>query len=182
VLRLHALPVRARYPVVMAALAVVLAPIGDLSIAATVRGVTGDLSVPTLALAVSACFARLMGRRLFEQRELNALLWLVAAAALFLYPFALGWTRFDPYALGYGSIAFVTALLLVTLAAWRANLKLVVLVVLAGALAWLGGVYESRNLWDYLIDPVAAAYALAVLLSAGVRKLVSQRRQGAPVV
>jgi hypothetical protein len=182
VLPLHALPVRARYPVVMAALAVVLAPIGDLSIAAHVRAVTGDLSAPTLALAVSACFARLTGRRLFEQRELNALLGLVAAAALFLYPFALGWTPFDPYALGYGSIAFITALLLATLAAWRVGLKLVVLVVLAGALAFLAGMYESRNLWDYLIDPLAAVYALARLLSAGGRKLISQRGQRAPVV
>ena len=62
-----------------------------------------------------------------------------------------------------------------TLVAWRMGLKLVVLVILAGALAWLGGLYESRNLWDYLIDPLAGAYALGVLLTASGRKLVSER-------
>ena len=182
VLRFHVLPVQGRYALAVAAVIAVLVPIGDLSIAGYVRGATGDLSTSTLALAANAVFAWLTGRTMFERRERNALLWLVAGAALFLYPLALGWTPFDPYALGYGSIAFVTALLLVTLVAWRMGLKLVVLVILAGALAWLGGLYESRNLWDYLIDPLAGAYALGVLLAAGGGKLVSQRRQHAPVV
>lgn len=180
--RLGAFPVRVRYAAVLAAAVAVFFPIGDLSIAGTVRGFTGDLSAATLALAANTVCARLTGRTLFESRERHALLGLVAAAALFLYPFALGWTPFDPYALGYGSITFVAALLLVTLAAWCMGLKLVVLVVLAGALACLGGWYESRNLWDYLVDPLAAAYALAVLLGAGGRKLFSERRQRAPVV
>jgi hypothetical protein len=180
--RLGAFPVRVRYAAALAVAAAVFFPIGDLSIAGTMRGFTGDLSAATLALAANAVFARLTGRTLVERRERIALLGLVAAAALFLYPFALGWTPFDPYALGYGSVAFIAVLLLVTLAAWRLGLKLVVLVVLAGALACLGGLYESRNLWDYLVDPLAAAYALAVLLRAGGGKLLSERRQRAPVV
>ena len=182
VLRFHRLPVRARYALAAATAIAVLVPIGDLSIAAYVRGATCDLSAATLALAGNAVLARLTGRTLLERRETGALLWLLAGAALFLYPFALGWTPFDPYALGYGSIGFVSTLLAVTLVAWRLGLKLVMVVVLAGALAWLGGLYESRNLWDYLIDPLAAAYALGALLSSGAGKLLSQRRQSAPVV
>jgi hypothetical protein len=181
-LRLHRFPMRVRYAAVLAAAVVVFFPVGDLSIAGYMRGVTGDLSAPTLALAANAVCSRLTGRTLIERRELVALFCLVAAAASFLYPFALGWTPFDPYALGYGSFALVAALLVVTLGAWRMRLKLVVLVVLAGALAWLGSLYESRNLWDYLVDPLAAAYALAALLRAVGGKLVSERRQRAPVV
>lgn len=180
--RVEAFPVRIRRAAVLAAAIAVFLPLGDLSAAGYVRGVTGDLSAPTLALAAGAVLARLTGRTPVERRELIALCCWVAAAALFLYPFALGWTPFDPYALGYGSIALVAALFAVTLAAWRMGLKLVVLVVLAGALAWLGGWYESRNLWDYLVDPLAALYASAVLLRAGAGKLFSQRRQSAPVV
>ena len=180
-LRLSAFPVRVRHAVILAVALVVFVPIGGLSVAAYVRGVTGDLSAATLVLAGGACFARLTKRRLFERRESDALLGLVAGAALFLYPFALGWTPFDPYSLGYGSIAFVTVLLVVALAAWHARLNVVVFVVLAGALAFLAGVYESRNLWDYLIDPLVAAYALAVLVAAGGRKLISQRRPRTPV-
>ncbi len=161
---LRRFPVRVRYAVVLAAAFAFLIPIGDLSIAACVRGVTGDLSAATLVLAGAACFTQVTGRTLIGHRDKQALCWFVAFAAAFLYPFALGWTRFDPYALGYGSIEFLTALLLIALAAWRARLHIVVLVVIAAALAYLAGAYESRNLWDYLIDPLASVYALVRLL------------------
>jgi hypothetical protein len=168
-IRLRRLPLRIRYAVVLAAALAVFIPIGDLPAAAYVRGVTGDLSVTTLVLAGAACLAQLTGRTPIGQRDLRALFRLLALAALFLYPFALGWTPFDPYALGYGSIGFTTALLLVALAAWGFRLNLVVLVVLAAALAHLAGAYESRNFWDYLIDPLVSFYALARLL-AGLRR------------
>ena len=164
-IRLRRLPVRARYAVVLAAALAVFVPIGDLSVAAYVRGVTGDLSMATLVLAGAGCIAQLTGRTLIGRRDKQALCWLLALAAAFLYPFALGWTWFDPYALGYGSIEFVTGLLLVTLAAWWARPNLVVLVVVVAGLAFLGGAYESRNLWDYLIDPLVSVYALVRLLA-----------------
>ncbi len=169
VIRLRRLPVRARYAVMLAAALAVFVPIGDLSVAAYVRGVTGDLSMATLVLAGAVCLAQLTGRALIGRRDKQALCWLLALAAAFLYPFALGWTRFDPYALGFGSVEFITALLLITLASWWARLNLIVLVVVVAVLAFLGGAYESRNLWDTLIDPLASFYALASLL-AGVRR------------
>jgi hypothetical protein len=181
-LRLEKRSARVRYAILAAAAVLLFVPVGGIPVVAYVRGVTGDLSAATLALASGALFFRLTGRTAIEPREARALLRAVAAAALFLYPFALGWTPYDPYALGYASIPFVTALLVATLAAWRAGLKLIVLVVLVGGLAYLAGAYESRNLWDYLIDPLAAMYALGVLLATAGRKLLSQRRQSAPVV
>ena len=162
---LRRLPLRSRYAVMAAAALAVFIPLGDLPAAAYLRGVTGDVSVATLFLAGSACIARFTGRTLIGPRDLRALFWFLAPAALFLYPFALGWTQFDPYALGYGSLDFLTALLLVTLAAWRAKLYAVVFIVIAAALAYLAGAYESRNLWDYLIDPLVCSYALARLLA-----------------
>ncbi len=165
-IRLRRLPVRARCAVMLAAALAVFVPIGELSIAAYVRGVTGDLSAATLVLAGAACFTQLTGRVLIGHRDKQALCWLLALAAAFLYPFALGWTPFDPYALGYGSIEFVTALLLVSFAAWWARLGLIVFVIVAAALAYLAGAYESRNLWDTLIDPLVALYAMVRLLAA----------------
>ena len=165
VIRLRRLPVRARYAVMLVAALAVFAPIGGLSIAAYVRGVTGDLSAATLVLAGAACFTQLTGKELIGRRDRRALCWLLALAAAFLYPFALGWTRFDPYALGFGSVEFVTALLLITVAAWVTRLNLIVLVVVVAALAFLAGAYESRNLWDYLIDPLVSVYALVRLLA-----------------
>jgi len=168
-LRLQRFPVGVRIAVMLAAALAVFAPLGDLSAAAYVRGVTGDLSMTTLVLAGAACVAQLTGQTVIAPRDLRALFWLVASAAAFLYPFALGWTQFDPYALGYGSIVFVTALLLVTLAAWHFRRNVVALIVITAALVYLIGAYESRNLWDYLIDPLAALYALVRLL-AGLRR------------
>jgi hypothetical protein len=165
-LRLQNRAVRVRTAVVLLVAIAVLVPIGDLSIAGYVRGATGDLSITTLALAAGACFVRLTGKRLLDEREVSALCGLAAGAGLFLYPFALGWTPFDPYALGFGSAALVSVLLLVTAAAWRMRRSGTAFVVLAGILAYLAGAYESRNLWDYLIDPLAVSYALAYLPSA----------------
>ncbi len=162
-LRLQRLSLRARIAVLFVLTLAVFAPFGELSVAAYVRGATGDLSMATLVLAGSACVAVLTGRTMIGERDARAVLWLLAAAAAFLYPFALGFTYFDPYALGYGSVEFLTALLLATLAAWRARLNLIVLVVAAAGLAFLVGAYESRNLWDYLIDPLVSFYALARL-------------------
>ena len=170
---LRRFPVRVRYTFVLAAAFAFLIPIGDLSIAAYVRGVTGDLSAATLVLAGAACFMQLTGRTLIGHRDKRALCWLLALAAAFLYPFALGWTRFDPYALGFGSVEFITALLLITLASWWARLYLGVIIVVIAVLAFLAGAYESRNLWDYLIDPLVSFYALVWLL-AGVRRRPSK--------
>jgi hypothetical protein len=169
---LQRLPAGARYAVMLAAALAVFIPFGDLPAAAYLRGVTGDVSVTTFVLAGAACIARITERTLIGPRDLRALFWLLGPAALFLYPFALGWTQFDPYALGYGSVDFVTALLLVTLAAWRAKLYAVVFIVTVAALAYLAGAYESRNLWDYVIDPVVSVYALVRLLS-GLRHRLS---------
>ena len=169
-LRLQRFPPSARITVMLAGAFAVFATFGDLSAAAYVRGVTGDLSATTLVLAGAACVARLTGRAVIESRELRALFFLVVAAAAFLYPFALGWTRFDSYALGYGSIEFVTVLLLVALAAWRLRRNVVVLVVVGAAIAYCIGAYDSRNLWDYLIDPLAALYALVWLLADARRR------------
>jgi hypothetical protein len=167
VIRLRRLPLRARYALMLAAALALFVPIGGLSIAACVRSVTGDLSAATLVLAGAACFMQLTGRTLIGRRDRRALCWLLALAAAFLYPFALGWTRFDPYALGFGSVEFVTALLLITVAAWWARWYVIVFIVVAAALAYLAGAYESRNLWDYLIDPLASVYALVRLLAPG---------------
>jgi hypothetical protein len=173
------LPLRAGYALMLGAPFAVFIPFGDVSAAAYLRGVTGDVSVTTLVLAGSACIAQLAGKALIGPRDRQVLCQLLALAALFLYPLALGWTPFDPYSLGYGSVGLVTVLLMVTLAAWRAKLYAAVFIVIAAALAYLAGAYESRNLWDYLIDPLVSVYALARLLSGLRHRLPGKVTQAA---
>jgi hypothetical protein len=135
-------------------------PAGGLPAVAYLRGVVGDLSLSTLLLLSASLLSYILGRRLIEAREQAAWFAVVIAAALFLYPMALGLGGFDPYALGYGSHALATVLLLLTLAAWAARCHYAVLSVLAAVAAFLAGLLDSTNLWDYLIDPLLAGYAL----------------------
>ncbi|OGI46548.1 MAG: hypothetical protein A2151_03955 [Candidatus Muproteobacteria bacterium RBG_16_65_34] len=166
---LRGLPERARAAAWLTAGILIFVPFAALSAAGYVRGVIGDVSITTLVLAGAACARGPTGRNPIGHRNMLALMGLVAAGAAFLYPFALGLTYFDPYALGYGSIGFIAALFALTLVAWYARFYLAAIVVTAAALAYLAGIYESRNLWDYLLDPLVSLFAAGWLLRAARR-------------
>jgi hypothetical protein len=153
-------------------LAVVVLPMGGLSVAGLVRGITGDLSVSTLLLLALSLRQMIrphsvVGQPLLASR-INSVLFFVAVLALVLYPFALGLGMFDPYRLGFGNVWFVGALLLIALTAWLRQHILIVLSISLAVFAWSVGWYESNNLWDYLLDPWVAIYALGVLIKRGV--------------
>lgn len=115
----------------------------------------------------------------FSKTEGNsrfALLMPVALAALALYPMALGVSAFDPYRLGYGDPLFVTALLLVALAAWIRKYHLIASCIAFAILAWTAGWYESGNLWDYLLDPWIAIYALFAIARHGTGVFMQRGR------
>lgn len=157
-----------QYAMLIGAIFVItLLPFGGMPLAAYVRGATGDLSITTLVLlwcallrpwltASPVCAAA-------DSRPRVALLALVAFAAVALYPMALGLGAFDPYRLGYGNWPFVAALSLAALAAWHWKYYPVALCIALATLAWAAGWYESRNLWDYLLDPFVSIYALSAL-------------------
>lgn len=137
-------------------------PSFGLSPAGFVRGITGDLSIATLVLLALALVRALAGCSFVEEQSRMAALrvfWIVAAG---FYPLALGFGMFDPYRMGYGNLWFMGALLgLAVLASLRYSALLALCISLAVA-AWSIGWYESTNLWDYLLDPWLAIYALAV--------------------
>ena len=156
-----------------------LVPFGGLPLAAYVRGVTGDLSIASLILLLSATLNRLSGWRPFDTQAGFALLFLVALAALGLYPLALGIGYFDPYRLGYGNPWFVSVLLVVALAACFRQIQAIALVIALAVFAWSIGWYESTNLWDYLLDPLLAIYAISALMKRGIQmQRKRQQRQG----
>ncbi|MBI3901460.1 MAG: hypothetical protein HY306_00720 [Nitrosomonadales bacterium] len=153
---------------------VFLIPFGGLSPAAYVRGVTGDLSITTQMLLMLAILGGLRGVSITptsfkEEGGRPILLLLIAIAALFLYPMALGMGMFDPYRLGYGDPWFLGALLIVALSSCFLRLWLPALGIALAVSAWALGWLESPNLWDYLLDPLLAVYALGALLKRGMR-------------
>ena len=153
-----------------AAVALVLAvlPFGGLSLAGYVRGITGDLSVPTLVLLAIGLLGGLFGRfaGIVEPKERRALSVLVVLGALFLYPMALGLGSFDPYRLGFAPSGLLTALFVVAVAAWLRQFYVLLLCILVAVASHAFALMESPNLWDYLVDPwlvVASIYDLRSL-------------------
>jgi hypothetical protein len=171
--RVRALPLRKRAGLLAVAVIVLSIPLWGVSAAGFVRGITGDLSIATLALLALALVRSLSGRALAGEQNRHALLKAVLIAGVLFYPLALGLTMFDPYRLGYGDLWFMLALL--GLAAWS-SLRYSTLFALCLALAvaaWSIGWYESTNLWDYLFDPWLVVYAGAVQM-----KLLFARLKG----
>ena len=158
-------------PLLLAALVVALVPLGALPAAGYLRGIVGDLSVTTVLLLVHGLLRPLLGWTAIDARSRLALQVLVAAGGLLLYPLALGLGPFDPYRLGYASPWFLAFLLALAVAAGLRRLTLVTGCLTLAVLAWALGVYESRNLWDYLIDPLVAAWGLGGLLIRGAQGL-----------
>jgi hypothetical protein len=140
---------------VPAGLLALCVPIHGIAALGYLRGIAGDLSIPSLLLLASALVGLLGGPRLHDGRELEALAGLVLAAAALLYPMALGLTAFDPYAFGYPGRErlLVVALSTIALVAWYRGLVLVVLGIALALAAFRLELLESRNLWDYLLDP-----------------------------
>jgi hypothetical protein len=155
-----------------------LVPAGSLPLCALLRGVTGDWSLTTLVLLlIGLRRARRGGSEPVDGRSARALQWLVAAGGLVLYPLTLGLGAWDPYRLGYGDPRFLAALLVVAFLSLLLDLGLVTFAVALAVLAWAGGTGESRNLWDYLLDPLVFLWALSSLLGSGGRALARALRR-----
>jgi len=141
----------------------VLMPLGELPLAAYVRGATGDLSITTLVLIWGGLLHRWCGLASVDAKQRDALLTVVALIAVALYPLSLGVGMFDPYRYGFACVAFIIALFIIALTAWIRRSDLIALCIALAAFAWSIGWYESSNLWDYLVDPFLAIYAVWVI-------------------
>lgn len=149
-----------------------LVPIGALPLAGLLRGVVGDLSLTTLVLLLVGLRRHLRAGEPVDSKSIFALQCLLAVGGLALYPLALGLSAWDPYRLGYGDPWLLAALLAVALTALAFDLPLVAFGLAVGVLAWALETYESRNLWDYLLDPLVFAWAFSSLMLRGARALV----------
>lgn len=137
----------------LAAVAAALVPLGGLPAAGYLRGIVGDPSVTTVLLLLRGLLRPVFRWAPVDARSRLALQVLVAAGGLGLYPLALAPRAFDPYRLGYANPWFLGGLLALAVAAGLRRLTLVAGCFALAVLAWAVAAYESRNLWDYLIDP-----------------------------
>ncbi len=131
----------------------------ELPLAAYVRGVTGDLSIVLTLLLWSSLLPA-------SKPTPVAFKLAIAIIAIGFYPFALGLGMIDPYAWGYGSIAFLVVVLAFALVCGLANWSKGVWIIAIAILAWSAHWHESANLWDYILDPFLAIWALAAFFGA----------------
>ncbi|MCZ6835719.1 MAG: hypothetical protein O7G85_08095, partial [Planctomycetota bacterium] len=162
--------VRVRCVILLVMIVAMFIPVNGLIALGYVRGLIGDMSFTTWLLALLGIHAQLTNRERFTTRDYCGLMMLLIASSLFLYPFTLGLTIFDPYTLGYGSYGFDLALLLIALLAWWKKFNLVVLCLMGGIFAYHLNLLESGNLWDYLIDPISLTLALGWCVEQAFRK------------
>ena len=143
----------------------------ELPLAAYVRGVTGDLSIVLTLLLWSSLLPA-------SKTTPIAFKFAIALIALGFYPFALGLGMVDPYAWGYGSIAFLIAVLAFALVCGLANWSKGVWIIAIAIIAWAAHWHESANLWDYVLDPFLAIWALLAFFATLNQRRRAKARSG----
>ncbi|MHC4547524.1 MAG: hypothetical protein ACYTEZ_02005 [Planctomycetota bacterium] len=138
---------------------------------ANLRSVIGDPSAVLLLLLGADLVRRLGGRELLGARSSEGLMAVLAVTALVFYPAAFGLVALDLYALGYGRWALPAALLLLTGFFWFSGRRAAAVILFGAVAAYDVGLLESTNLWDYLLDPFLALFALACGGRALLRRL-----------
>lgn len=142
-----------------------LIPLPAFSLTHYIRVLTGDLSITGLIILALAAYQSIRSSKSrpdYTQLMPPALVLVVVSVVL--YPTALGLTYFDLYAYGYYPIILGPILFVLFASAVWFGLTLSAALLAMGFLAFALGILESDNLWDYLIDPVVAAYAFYLVI------------------
>ncbi|HML29595.1 MAG TPA: hypothetical protein PKE16_12300 [Hyphomicrobium sp.] len=112
-------------------------------------------SFPGFVLLIIVAVSAITGWRVEKQGEFRFATLVLAVAGLALYPAATGFLNADPYVIGYSGYLLPAAVtLVIAYALWRTYFITALALNIAIA-AFLLDAGTSRNLWDYLMDPVA---------------------------
>jgi hypothetical protein len=95
-----------------------------------------------------------------------------ALAGLALYPAAMGFFDYDMYVLGFGGYLLPSTVAGVIAYAIFRGYLVTALALNVSVAAFLAGLGESRNLWDYVIDPIAAIIGCGTWIVFAVRFLL----------
>lgn len=146
------------------------------------RGVLGEFSVTALILALAAFAGRLRGRPLIDPVQRRTILLGLALVAMLFYPTSLGLTRIDPYAWGYFTTPFLLGIGLASFTLLGLRQYWAVLILTCGLGMASLGVLPSANIWDYLLDPALAVYAvLALIVEAAVPAAKPSESKATPI-
>lgn len=157
---------------------IVFFPLKGLPLGRWLFSFNANFSITLTALLFCRVLQNGLDIQLFRPTDFQATWIFSAIAGLILYPMALGVGPVDPYAAGWGFSWLSVTVLVVTivLVAFLKNRFAVVL--LFAVLAWNLHLLESRNLWDYLIDPFVTICSLIILTKKCI-EVLRKRASGA---
>ena len=150
--------------------AIIFWPVAGIAAGRWMAGLNLPPSIPLLGLLAGQVWKNALAVEVLRAPDRKTAWVFGAIAGTCLYPLALGLGSFDPYSSPrmmsclFPAVAFLTLLLL-----WQRNRF--GLLLLLSILGYDFACLESRNFWDYLVDPVYWLLSLAVLFRALVLRI-----------
>lgn len=135
-------------------------PFPDLSVTAYLRSALGDISIITTVLLADRLWSAISGQDFLNALDKKYIFVLAGISGILLYPWFLGLSLFDPYALGFKVWPLAVVPFLFCLYAIRKGASGFVLILCIAAIGFHLHLLESDNLWDYFIDPLLAVYSM----------------------
>lgn len=153
----------------------IILPIQDWLLIEFSRGYFSDLSFATIFV----CGFYILNSVKTKPASISiAFKLLIVTLSVVLFPATLGASMFDPFSLGYvstdGFSVMVVFVALIGLIAWYKNEVNIALYVAMALTAFSLNIYESKNLWVYMIDPIAMLLCVFSLLWSGIKRFVNK--------
>ncbi len=159
--------------------AIIVLPLSDWLLIEFSRGLLTELSIASVLMLGTYLLSILKVKRPTNDTSFNLF---ILMFAILLYPASLGMGMFDPYALGFASHAYYDYLVLgvaaIGILAAYIGYKQLALWLTLSCIAHGFHIYESNNLWNYLLDPFAVIAALVSLLNTYAQKIYLKIRSG----
>lgn len=134
-------------------------PVAGISPVYFLRAIFGEFSITATVLLSVIALSKVQLSQL-PKRDIFCLATILAPLSLWFYPMSLGLTLHDPYQLGFDASVLSAVLLSAGFIAWLRGYYLIVAAISLSLVAFRFNLLESNNLWDYVIDPCVAFFAL----------------------
>jgi hypothetical protein len=153
-------------------------PIGSRSIFQWTVSTVERPSFPGFILLGILAYSAVTDRHVETLAEFRFATLMLAVMGTLLYPAATGYLDQDPYVFGYSGYLLPTAVaLIIAYALWRGYI-ITALSLNVAILSFLFSAGASRNLWDYVMDPIAWIIGCGTWIAFAVSVLVKRFRPG----
>ena len=163
--------------VAIASLAMLI-PVHGLSLFMYVWSIISDLSLTSKTYLVAWLLYRLGGPVVMDMKEVGKVMRGVTIIGLLFYPLSLGLSSFDPYSTGYSASILIVLTVVLLVYGMRKGYLVLSASMLLALWAYLLGLMESDNLFDYLLDPMLFLYAAGFTCVTLLRNLKAIKTAG----